>query len=118
LSRSEWDFTAPLPNGFGNFTQREQGFGNGSGSTHFVGDLNADNRADFIAYEKSTGNWSISINGGNRTLNLEQNFGTNAEFATVYDVDANGSADFVMVDGNEAHVRYLRNNLTLIAPRH
>ena len=60
--------------------------------TYFAGDLKADSRADFMAWKKSTGNWSISSNGGSRTSNLEQSFGVNAGFAAVFDVDASGGA--------------------------
>ena len=98
------------------FGVNEQGFGNSA--KHFVGDLNNDGKADFIAYEPWTGNWDISINNAGgfvSTVNFEIGFEANVDFATVYDVDNNGSGDLVIVgDDGDAWVRYLNNNLSKV----
>lgn len=115
------DWRAGLSGGsdFGNFSILRQSFGTGSDRTHFVGDLNNDQKVDFVSYQRSAGNWDICINGGAVTLGIEQDFGTNADFASVYDMDQNGSSDLVMIGAdNAAWVRYLNNNLTLQQPRH
>ena len=116
----EWRSGLSSGGGFGAFGVNEQGFGNSA--KHFVGDLNNDGKADFIAYEPWTGNWDISINNAGgfvSTVNFETEFEANVDFATVYDVDNNGSGDLVIVgDDGDAWVRYLNNNLSKVEPRH
>jgi len=117
----DWRSGLSSGSGFGTFGIKEQGFGNGM--THFVCDLNNDDKADLIAYEPAGGNWDISINASPdfvQTLAIESGFGIGAEFATVYDVDENGSGDFVIVEASDSQgkVRYLNNNLSLVQPRH
>lgn len=115
------DWRAGLSNGssFDGFSILKQGFGTGSDQTHFVGDLSNDQKVDFISYQKSAGNWDICTNDGTVTLGIEQDFGTNADFASVYDMDQNGSSDLVAVGAdNVTWIRYLNNDLSLQEPRH
>jgi len=117
----DWRCGLSTGSGFGAFGLLEQGFGNGM--THFVCDLDSDDKADLIAFGPAGGTWNISINATpsfNRINGVETSFGINPEFATVYDVDDNGSGDFVIVEASDSQgkVRYLNNNLSLVQPRH
>ncbi|MGL4400814.1 MAG: hypothetical protein ACRCXD_13160 [Luteolibacter sp.] len=119
FNNGDWRAGLSSGSGFGGFSILKQGFGTGSEQTHFVGDLNNDKKVDFISYQKPTGNWDICTNDGTVTLGIEQNFGTNADFAGVCDMDQNGSSDLVVVGADNINwVRYLNNNLSLQEPRH
>lgn len=117
----DWRAARSSGEGFGPFEIKEQAFGDGM--THFVCDLNNDAKADFIAFDPASGTWDISINADPdfiQALAIESGFGIEPEFATVYDVDTNGSGDFVIVEAadSKGRVRYLNNNLSLVQPRH
>jgi len=115
----DWRCALSSGTGFGGFGIIEQNFGDGL--THYVCDLNADDKADLIAYEKASGNWDVSVNNSNgfvQTLSIDSGFGADAEFVTVRDVDNDGCGDLVFVDGDEAWVRYLKSDLSLVEPRH
>jgi len=57
----DWRCGLSTGSGFGAFGLLEQGFGNGM--THFVCDLDSDDKADLIAFDPAGGTWNISING-------------------------------------------------------
>lgn len=119
FNSGDWRAGLSSGSGFGGFSILIQGFGTGSDQTHFVGDLDHNQKVDLISYQKSAGKWDICTDAGIVTPGKENGFGTNADFAAVYDMDQNGSADLVAVGAdNITWVRYLNNDLSLQEPRH
>jgi hypothetical protein len=119
FNNGDWRAGRSNGSGFNSFSILRQGFGNGSDQTHFVGDLNNDQKVDLISYQRSTGNWDICTSEGDIRLGIEKDFGANADFAGVYDMDQNGSSDLVVISAdNVTFIRYLNHDLSLQQPRH